>query len=1572
MSDTPRVGIEVAVDGSAAEAGLARVDAAVTRTGRTLESLGDRGAAALDNVGAQSTAAATRTDAATRSIVSQVQRQIATMEAGERGTRSYYEAMTRLRGANADALRPLLDQLDQVNARQAAARTGLAATSASLGQVGVSAAQTAAAMRGVPAQITDIVTSLQGGQAPLTVFLQQGGQLRDMFGSAGGAARGLASGLMSLVNPYTLLAAAAVAVGVAYNQGSKEADAYNRALIMTGNAAGTTAGQLADMARGISTSVGTQGEAAAALAALAGTGAVAAGNLQQFGEVAVRAQKTIGTSVEDTAKAFADLAKSPLAASEKLNDQYRYLTVAIYDQIKALEQQGRTQEAGELAQKAYADAMSERTRAVTANLGSIERAWDTVTGVAKKAWDSMLNVGREETLDEKLADVADRIAKTKRRLTSFIDAPDAQRELVGLRAEQELLQAQQREQSKANDQKAAANQLQQAAIEWSKEYGQHLDKETKHQNELAAARKKASDASAGVSDPKRLGEIADQLKAVEADISAQYAEKSKARTSAVKAEVSAYGNLTAAIGQRIDATAREAAGLKPLTESQRLQVALDEGLASGKIKLTAVQKAAYEAQIKTLSVNEAVVEAQKRAAQGNAEVERLYKSVADERARSVGQAEAEAERNEELVRTFGLTKSAIAAVELARLEEQLAQRSSLGLTLDEIEHLERLIDAKKRSAAALETLDAREAGVKAAKDTEAAWERTSDHIEEALTDSIMRGFESGKSLAENLRDTTVNMFKTMVLRPTIKGVFTDGLSGGTLASGAASASGGLSMAAGSAGSLAGMASLLGSAGSIGTGALQTAGALFSGQIGFGSTLSAGLSAIGTGSAAGISAGLSSVLGTLGPIALGVGAILAISKKLDDSGTKHTGGGSTASAAGVSSITDLRSVGFAPGTVNASATQEFTAQIAQTVVKILDSTATTFGKTAGYTAATAFADDTSKDGAWGSLLIKNIQGTLVDWNSNRTSGWAPREYADGKAGQEQYIAELAKSVRGALDQIGVPGWAQSMLDSLGSAPTLEQLAAVVDQINATQLVLSTLGKNMASFAGLSDAAASALIAASGGIAALSTNASAYYDNFYSEAEKNQAISKQVAASLQAVNLTMPTTREAFRAMVEEQLKLGAAGAPAVAALLGVSGAFAQIVPAAEKAAAQVVDLSGARADLEGQLYDLTHTAAEATARQRQAELAAMDASLRPLQERIYALQDEKAAGEAATEAVRQRAGLEGQIYDLTHTAAEATARMRQEELAAMDAALRPMQERIYALQDEEAAADAAAEVARQRAGLEGQIYDLTHTSAEATTRARQLELAALDASLRPLQERLYALQDEKAAAQVAAEALKKAKEAAAETLRAQQQALEPFTRSIMSTMEAARSASKALQDYRASLLVGDMSPMSAQQQVTVAREQFEAADSNSLQAASSTYLEVLKSFGVNSLEYAKGFSAVQTRLSAEAGQLSNLADGLPQLLLALQRITRGVNGSHATGLDSVPFDGYRAELHRGEKVLTSAEANDYRGGAAAIKRNNELLERLIEAVETGNKSGQAVADTLRRVTRDGNALKTEPA
>jgi tape measure domain-containing protein len=48
------------------------------------------------------------------------------------------------------------------------------------------------------------------------------------------------------------------------------------------------------------------------------------------------------------------------------------------------------------------------------------------------------------------------------------------------------------------------------------------------------------------------------------------------------------------------------------------------------------------------------------------------------------------------------------------------------------------------------------------------FERTSDIFTRSLTDSIFRGFEAGKSFAENFKDALINSFKTLVLQPVVK------------------------------------------------------------------------------------------------------------------------------------------------------------------------------------------------------------------------------------------------------------------------------------------------------------------------------------------------------------------------------------------------------------------------------------------------------------------------------------------------------------------------------------------------------------------------------------------------------------------------------------------------------------------------------------------------------------------------------------------------------------------------------------------------------------------------------------
>lgn len=224
--------------------------------------------------------------------------------------------------------------------------------------------------------------------------------------NAGGAARGV----IGVLAPIGLLAAAIGGVTAAAYLGSKEQGEYNKALIMTGNYAGTSASGLGEMARQVSNTVGTTGAAAEVLATLAGKGDLASESFVAITQAALSMEEATGRAVGDTVAEFVRLGEEPVKASKALNEQYNYLTASVYSQIKALEEQGDHAGAVKLATEAYADAINQRTPKILENLGWIERAWDGVARATKRAWDDAKSIGRQD-IDSQIADVERRLAQ---------------------------------------------------------------------------------------------------------------------------------------------------------------------------------------------------------------------------------------------------------------------------------------------------------------------------------------------------------------------------------------------------------------------------------------------------------------------------------------------------------------------------------------------------------------------------------------------------------------------------------------------------------------------------------------------------------------------------------------------------------------------------------------------------------------------------------------------------------------------------------------------------------------------------------------------------------------------------------------------------------------------------------------------------------------------------------------------------------------------------------------------------------------------------------------------------------
>ncbi|MBC2392202.1 hypothetical protein [Listeria booriae] len=98
--------------------------------------------------------------------------------------------------------------------------------------------------------------------------------------------------------------------------------------------------------------------------------------------------------------------------------------------------------------------------------------------------------------------------------------------------------------------------------------------------------------------------------------------------------------------------------------------------------------------------------------------------------------------------------------------------------------------------------------------------------------------------------------------------------------------------------------------------------------------------------------------------------------------------------------------------------------------------------------------------------------------------------------------------------------------------------------------------------------------------------------------------------------------------------------------------------------------------------------------------------------------------------------------------------------------------------------------------------------------------------------------------------------------------------------------------------------------------------------------VVKGAFDTALGWAKSFFGVGESMGNQlaagfrsAGEkMGNIAASVAQKAMSAAKISlgnaAGINGSHESGLNYVPFDGYIAELHKGERVLTAEEASLY--------------------------------------------------
>ena len=1081
---------EVILDSSQAEGALARVDASGKKMATALKKSGDEAEDAIKAIGDAGEPAAKKLDTATRSIISSIQRQTAATEAGARGSAQYFETLAKQRGISVDTLRPYLDQLQ-------AAKTAQDAANASLGNMGISAKQTAAALRGVPAQFTDIFVSLQGGQAPLTVLLQQGGQLKDMFGGVGGAARALGGYVLGLVNPFTVAAVAAGGLFLAYRAGASEAEEFNKQLILSGQNAKITAAGMTDIARSVSdaSSSITQSGAAEFLTQIAISGKVGEENLKRFTAAALEFEAAGGGAAEKVAEAFKELGNEPLKASVKLNESMNYLTQSTYDQIKALEEQGRFIDAARIAQEAYATAIEQRTPDLVQNLGYVESAWNAITRAAKGAWDSIKEAGRATDLD-----------RANAQLQNAINTGATEAEIRALEVKRNRLQL-------IEDVTRSNVQAQQEQNDRTKAGITLADMAAASDGQLASQRRKVAEATAQFSAAtKGLAADSAEYRRAEAD----YLKTVSAIAKAEEEKVKRTKKLTEAEKEAIEQRKRDLDVIKLRNEAVGIEFKKREELAQAQ---------------------------QKQIERRGTEIDRIRQQIAAEQqaAAQIGLTKAEISE----LAAVRLEDAAATMEQTAAINEQMGDFSGMNAVYrEQAKTLRELAAAKRDTAAKQDLQDLRDDYAKEAEKASKEWARASADIEKSLTDALLRGFESGKGFAENLRDTVVNMFKTMVLRPIISAIVNP-------VAGAITGSLGLAGTANAATSASSLLNFGSALGGFGTAAGYGAQALFAGN-GLGA-LSGGASLLGAGS---ISQGLGMIAGVAGPILAGVTLISSLLKSTKTPGEQHTGGfyssaGNTGMA-GALAITGGNEA-YARDLIK-RANPEIEAMVGAVVGSVIEST-TAQAKALGMDIAVGidagFAANTNgqakNKNAFGYFDV-TINGETVAEYVNRTLG------EDVTKATAQWTSDMTDAVAS-----WVLGGADVLKAGETSGQALERLATNLSTVNGS---FDVLGLRMfeASISGAS--LASNMVDAFGTLERFSELTGQFYQNYYSDSEKFATSQRLLRDQFAELNKTMPNSTREFRAMVEAAQSAG--DSDLLASLLELGPAFYGVASAVEDA------------------------------------------------------------------------------------------------------------------------------------------------------------------------------------------------------------------------------------------------------------------------------------------------------------------------------------------------------------------------------------------------------------------------
>lgn len=324
---------------------------------------------------------------------------------------------------------------------------------------------------------------------------------------------------------------------------------------------------------------------------------------------------------------------------------------------------------------------------------------------------------------------------------------------------------------------------------------------------------------------------------------------------------------------------------------------------------------------------------------------------------------------------------------------------------------------------------------------------------------------------------------------------------------------------------------------------------------------------------------------------------------------------------------IKILGQTIGDVLNSGLQAVQYQVVQTTTKKL------FGlvKSASTTQLTSELDSSIKNSF--SLVIKSLTSSVID--AADALGMGGQAVVDRIKGITLQMQDISLKDMKASD---IPAYLESIIGDIGDQIVKQALGGIEkyqkagEDLLQTALRLATTAHTVElsfqqmgnTITGVTLDAKLSLVDMAGGLDAFSEQASFFTENFLTSAEKLAPVQKALTSELSRLGLSYVDTIDEFKALILSFGQIGGITAETYTALMKVSKAFYEVYGSASDAESKLKELAKTRTDLEFEIAKKLANAEQLLVLTRQKALDELDASLRPLQKYLFALEDEATA------------------------------------------------------------------------------------------------------------------------------------------------------------------------------------------------------------------------------------------------------------------------------------------------------------------------------------------------------------